>query len=147
MYKQIMRSQAGMTLIEIMVVIAIVAGLAGIIGVSVFGQRDKANIESTAIQINNLMDALNLYKLDANRFPSTEQGLDALVEKPGIGKVPKNYPPEGYLDKLPKDAWGNDFEYASPGTHGNRVEIWSCGPDEECDTEDDVKSWESEDEE
>lgn len=142
MLQRMTQSQAGMTLIEIMVVIAIIAGLAGIIGVSVFGQRDKANIENTSIQVSNLMDALNLYKLDNNRYPSTEQGLEALVTKPSVGKEPKNYPPDGYLKKIPTDAWGNEFQYASPGTHGEKIEIWSCGPDEECDNEDDVVSWE-----
>ncbi|MBX7147842.1 type II secretion system major pseudopilin GspG [bacterium] len=139
-----LKSQAGMTLIEIMVVVAIIAGITGLIAVNVLGQREKANLELTSTQISNIMSALDQYKLDNHKYPSSEQGLEALVKKPSSGTVPKYYPEGGYLKKMPKDAWGNDFSYASPGTHGEAVEIWSSGPDSEPDTEDDVKSWDME---
>lgn len=144
MFSKILKSSRGMTLIEIMVVIAIIAGLAGLIGVSVFRQRETANIKSTGIQISELMKAVKLYKLDNNAFPTTEQGLEALVTKPSSGKIPANYPEDGYMEKVPNDAWGIEFSYASPGNHGDKVEIWSNGPDEEEGTEDDVTSWEEE---
>lgn len=144
MMKKLLKSQAGMTLIEIMVVVAIIAGITGLIAVNVLGSKDKANIDLTVTQISNVMSALDQYKLDNHKYPSTEQGLESLVKKPSSGTVPKYYPEGGYLKKLPKDAWGNDFSYASPGTHGEAVEIWSSGPDNEPDTEDDVKSWDME---
>jgi general secretion pathway protein G len=144
--KKRLLNQSGMTLIEIMVVVAIIAGITGLIAVNVVGRQEKANVQLTSTQISQVMSALDQYKLDNHSYPSTEQGLDALVNKPGSGKVPKSYPDGGYIKKVPKDAWGNEFSYASPGTHGNPVEIWSSGPDEQDDTEDDVKSWELDEE-
>jgi general secretion pathway protein G len=144
MFKRFINSQAGMSLVEIMVVVAIIAGITGLIAVNVVARRDKANIDLSKTQISNLMNALDQYKLDNHSYPTSEQGLDALAQKPSSGKIPKYYPEEGYLKKLPEDAWGNAFNYASPGSHGNKVEIWSNGPDEEEETQDDIKSWESE---
>lgn len=144
MFKRFFRNEAGMTLIEIMVVVAIIAGITGLIAVNVVGRREKANIDLTKTQVANIMNALDQYKLDNYRYPSTEQGLEALVEKPTSGKMPEYYPEDGYLKKTPKDAWGNELSYESPGTHGNRVEVWSPGPDGEEDTEDDITSWEKE---
>lgn len=146
MVKQVLKSNAGMTLIEIMVVVAIIAGITGLIAVNVVGRQEKANIQLTSTQISNVMGALDQYRLDNHRYPSSEQGLDALVHKPSSGTVPKSYPDGGYIKKVPKDAWGQEFSYASPGNHGNKVEVWSAGPDGEEDTEDDVKSWETDEE-
>jgi len=142
--KKILSNQSGMTLIEIMVVVAIIAGITGLIAVNVVGRQEKANIQLTKTQISNVMGALDQYKLDNHSYPSTEQGLDALVNRPSSGKVPKNYPDGGYIKKLSDDAWGNPFSYASPGSHGNPVEVWSMGPDGEEDTGDDIKSWDLE---
>lgn len=144
MFKKILKNQKGMTLIEIMVVVAIIAGITGLIAVNVVGRQEKANIQLTETQISNIMNALDQYRLDNHSYPSTEQGLEALTKKPSIGKTPKYYPDGGYLKKLPKDAWGEEFLYASPGNNGNRVEIWSKGPDTQEDSEDDIKSWEIE---
>ena len=119
--KKILKSQSGMTLIEIMVVVAIIAGITGLIAVNVVGRQEKANIQLTKTQISNVMGALDQYKLDNHSYPSSDQGLDALVNKPSSGKVPKGYPEGGYIKKLPRDAWGQDFSYASPGSHGNTV--------------------------
>ncbi len=146
MMNNMIKNQRGMTLIEIMVVVAIIAGITGLIAVNVVERQEKANIDLTKTQISNLMSALDQYKLDNHRYPSSDQGLDALVEKPSSGKVPENYPEDGYIKKIPKDGWGQEFSYASPGTHGNKVEIWSAGPDEEEGTEDDVTSWEMDEE-
>lgn len=144
--RSLLKSQSGMTLIEIMVVVAIIAGITGLIAVNVVGRQEKANIQLTKTQISNIMGALDQYKLDSHAYPSTEQGLDALANKPSSGKAPKSYPDGGYIKKLPKDAWGQDFSYASPGSHGNAAEVWSMGPDGQDDTDDDVKSWDLDDE-
>ncbi len=141
--KSLLKSQAGMTLIEIMVVVAIIAGITGLVAVNVLGNREKANINLTRTQISNIMNALDQYKLDNNWYPSTDQGLEALVEKPSSGKTPENYPEDGYMKKIPKDPFGNEFHYASPGTHGNKVEVWSDGPDNAEGTEDDITSWDA----
>lgn len=142
MVKKILQSQFGMTLIEIMVVVAIIAGITGLVAVSVLGRKGEADIKLTRTQISNIMNALDQYKLDNHKYPSTDQGLDALVDKPSVGNPPPNYPEDGYIKKVPKDSWGQQFNYASPGTHGKKVEVWSSGPDEAEGNEDDVKSWE-----
>ncbi len=136
-------NQRGMTLVEIMVVVAIIAGIAALVSVSVFGNKEKANAKLTKTQISTIEQALQTYRLDNNRYPTTEQGLSALVEKPTSGNVPEDFPEEGYLKKIPKDAWGNEYNYASPGTHGNKMEIWSNGSDQEEGTADDITSWDN----
>lgn len=135
------KSQRGMTLIEIMVVVAIIAGITGLIAVNVVGRRESANIDLTRAQIADVMKALDIYKVDNHRYPSSEQGLNALVTKPSVGKIPKSYPQGGYIKKVPKDTWGTELSYSSPGAHGNEVEITSAGPDEEEGTDDDINSW------
>lgn len=120
----------GFTLIEIMVVIAILALLAALVAPKIIGRSDDAKIADTKVQIKNLETALKLYKLDNGVFPSTEQGLAALVEKPAVGQIPRNYKAEGYLEskKAPKDPWGSDFAYLSPGEHGD-YDLYSLGAD------------------
>ena len=145
MLRKIFYSEKGMTLIEIMVVVAIIAGITGLIAVNVVGRQEKANIQLTKTQISNLLSALDQFKLDNHRYPSNEQGLDALVNKPGSGELP-NYPEDGYMKKVPKDAWGEDFSYASPGSHGNKIEVWSNGPDSVAENEDDIRSWDMDEE-
>ena len=141
----LLKNQRGMTLVEIMVVVAIIAGIAALVGVSVFGNKEKANAKLTKTQMSTIEQALKTYRLDNNRYPTTDQGLAALVEKPTSGKVPEDYPEEGYLDEVPKDAWGNEYNYASPGSHGGKMEIWSNGPDQEEGTDDDITSWDNSD--
>src|SRR3990167_9168470 len=97
MLKRMLRDNAGMTLIEIIVVVAIIAGITGLIAVNVIGRKEKANIDLTKTQISNVMNALDQYKLDNHVYPSTEQGLDALVEHPTSGKVPEGIHHVGYL--------------------------------------------------
>lgn len=127
--KDVFRSQAGMTLIEIMVVLAIIGSIAAFGVVKIMSSLDKSKVESTKIQIRNIEGALNLYKRDVGSYPSTEQGLGALVEKPTVGKIPENYPSDGYMESVPKDGWGNEFIYASPGSGGRKFEILSYGAD------------------
>ncbi len=120
----------GFTLIEIMVVIVILALLAALVGPKIIGRSDDAKIADAKVQIRNIETALKLYKLDNSLFPATEQGLQALVTKPIIGTIPKNYKAEGYLEnkQLPKDPWGNDYIYLSPGEHGD-YDLCSYGAD------------------
>ena len=125
-----LNNKAGFTLIEIMVVIVILAMLAALVGPKLIGRTDDAKIQTTRTQISNMETALKLYKLDNGTYPSTEQGLNALVTKPTVGLIPKNYKGEGYLEKkqVPKDGWGNDYLYVSPGEHGD-YDLFSYGAD------------------
>jgi len=121
----------GFTFIELMAVIVILGILAMIVMPRFFGRIDEARITATQIQIKNLEQALRLFYLDNGFYPETEQGLKALIEKPTVGRVPPKWREGGYLEKnvLPKDAWGNDFIYLSPGRQGEDFEIISLGRD------------------
>ena len=123
-------NRVGFTLIEIMVVIVILAMLAALVGPKLMGRTDDAKIQTTRTQIGNLETALKLYKLDNGTYPSTEQGLNALVTKPTVGVIPKSYKDGGYLEKkqVPKDGWGNDYLYVSPGENGD-YDLFSYGAD------------------
>jgi general secretion pathway protein G len=125
-----LNNRGGFTLIEIMVVIVILAMLAALVGPKLMGRTDDAKVKTTRIQIQGLDSALKLYKLDNGSYPSTEQGLGALVTKPTVGVIPKSYKDGGYLDSksVPKDAWGNDYLYVSPGEHGD-YDLFSYGAD------------------
>ncbi len=127
---QQLRNDKGFTLIEIMVVIVILALLAALVGPKLMGRSDDAKVTDTRVQIKNFETALKLYKLDNGSFPSTEQGLAALIAKPTVGVIPKSYKDGGYLEsnKLPKDPWGNDYLYVSPGEHGD-YDLFSYGAD------------------
>lgn len=123
-------NKRGFTLIEIMVVIVILALLAALVGPKLMGRTDDAKIGTTKTQIKQLETALKLYKLDNGAYPGTEQGLNALVAKPSIGVIPKNYKEGGYLEskQVPKDGWGSEFIYVSPGEHGD-YDLLSYGAD------------------
>ncbi len=120
----------GFTLIEIMIVMLILALLAALVLPKIMGRSDEAKISDTKVQIRNLESALKFYKLDNGVYPTTEQGLQALIEKPATGQIPKNYREGGYLEskKLPQDPWKNDFVYISPGEHGD-YDLCSYGAD------------------
>jgi len=128
--KHLLRSNNGFTLIEIMVVIVILALLAALVGPKIIGRSDDAKIADVKVQVRNLETALKLYKLDSGAYPSTEQGLSALITKPTTGIIPKNYKAEGYLESktLPKDPWSNEYIYLSPGEHGD-YDLCSYGAD------------------
>ena len=120
------------TLIEIMAVVIIMGLLAGIVGVAIFGQLDTARVNTTRTQMKQIEAALSFYQMDNGRFPTTEQGLGALIEQPTIGPEPRNYRPGGYLQgrEVPRDAWSNDFHYEIPGTNNtDGFDIWSLGAD------------------
>lgn len=124
------RDRRGFTLIEIMVVVVILAMLAALVGPKLMGRADDAKLADAKVQIKNIETALKFYKLDNGVYPSTEQGLASLVGKPTVGVIPKNYKEGGYLEskKLPKDPWGNDYLYVSPGEHGD-YDLFSYGVD------------------
>jgi len=135
--------QRGITLIEMMVVIVILGILATIIFTRVSDRPEQARRTKAAVEIRQMGTALELFKLDNGFYPSTEQGLDALVSQPTTGKIPKNYPESGYLDKVPKDPWANLYVYISPGLHGD-YDLESYGADGEDGGESknrDVESW------
>ncbi|MBW1940478.1 MAG: type II secretion system major pseudopilin GspG [Deltaproteobacteria bacterium] len=138
----------GFTLIELMVVIVILGILASLIVPRLMGRTDDAKIVKAKIQIESLETALKLYKLDNGMYPDTEQGLQALVEPPDTGILPKKWKKGGYLEKgrVPKDPWGNEFIYLSPGVHDD-FDIISYGADGVSGGEDknsDINSWEIE---
>jgi general secretion pathway protein G len=125
-----LKESRGFTLIELMVVIVILSLLAVLVGPKIIGRSDDAKVADAKVQIRNLETGLKLYKLDSGNYPSTEQGLQSLVTKPTVGQIPKNYRAEGYLENkdVPKDPWGNDYIYLSPGEHGD-YDLYSFGAD------------------
>ncbi|WP_017444449.1 type II secretion system major pseudopilin GspG [Gayadomonas joobiniege] len=134
------KQQQGFTILEIMVVLVIIGILAGMIAPNFIGESDKAKVKKAATDIVTLEQALDMYKLNNHVYPSTEQGLSALVEEPTIDPVPKNYPDGGYIRRLPEDPWGNEYQLLSPGENG-KIDIFSIGPDGQADTEDDIGNW------
>jgi len=124
------RNERGFTLIEIMVVIIILGILASYVAVRLTGQTEEARRTQARVQIEAFETALELYKLDNGSYPSTEQGLQALVDLPTVGDLPRKWREGGYLQKgnVPKDPWGNDYIFLSPGLHGD-FDIMSYGDD------------------
>lgn len=122
------RRRAGFTLIEIMVVVVIMGVLAALLVPRLMGRTDDARILAAKQDIATLMQALKLYRLDNQRYPTTEQGLQALIARPTNGPQPANWKTGGYIDRLNKDPWGNPYQYASPGTR-SEVDIFSYGAD------------------
>lgn len=140
-------SEQGFTLIELMVVIVILGVLAALIAPRIMGRPEEARRTKARIQIEGIETALKLYKLDNGSYPSTEQGLEALIELPSVGKLPKSWRKGGYLEKgkVPNDPWDNDYVYLSPGNH-DEYDLMSYGPDGEQGGEDedkDINSWET----
>ena len=116
----------GFTLIELMVVLVIIGILAALIVPNVLDRADDARVTAARTDVNNLVQALKLYRLDNQRYPTSEQGLQALVARPATAPIPPNWKP--YLDKLPNDPWGRPYQYLNPGVRGD-IDVFSFGAD------------------
>ncbi|MDA8168516.1 MAG: type II secretion system major pseudopilin GspG [Nitrospiraceae bacterium] len=123
-------NKKGFTLLEILVVVFILGILASIVAPKIMGRTDDAKVAEAKVQIKNIETGLKLYKLDNGSYPTTEQGLQALIEQPSTGQAPQHYRQGGYLEqkKLPLDPWGNSYVYTCPGTHGD-FDLLSLGAD------------------
>lgn len=139
--------ERGFTLLEIMVVVVILSILALYVGPKIIGRPQEARINATRMQIQSMETALKMYKLDNGVYPSTEQGLDALVQPPEVGQLAKTWRKGGYLEKaqVPKDPWGNDYVYLCPGVNNqDGFDLMSYGPDGQPGGEDenaDINNW------
>jgi general secretion pathway protein G len=120
--------QAGFTLIEILVVVVILGILAALVVPRIMQRPDEARIIAAKNDIRAINSTLKLYRLDNGVYPSTDQGLLALVQKPETGNIPRNWKSGGYLDRLPKDPWGMEYQYLNPGIHGE-IDVFSLGAD------------------
>jgi general secretion pathway protein G len=139
--RAVRRAAGGFTLIELMVVLAILGVLAALIVPNVLGRADDARVTAARADVNNLVQALKLYRLDNQNYPSAAQGLQALVQKPSIDPIPLNWRP--YLDKLPNDPWGRPYQYLNPGLK-SEVDVLSWGADGQSGGEGrnaDIGSW------
>ncbi len=135
----------GFTLVELLAVITILAIVVGVAAPQIFQMVKKGKMKATEVELNGIEQSLNSFNLDCGFLPSTEQGLDALLNPPTIGKTCKNYDSEGYFKKnaIPKDPWENDYIYVYPGqANPGSYDLSSPGPDGQPGTEDDIKSWE-----
>ncbi len=133
------RKQRGFTLLELMIVIVILGILGAVVAPQMMDEPDKARVVQAKMQLENLSTAVKKFYLDNAFYPTTEQGLEALVEPPSTGRLPKNYPANGYISKIPQDRWCNDYVYTSPGRR-TPCEFWSFGADvveggEGCDAD------------
>jgi general secretion pathway protein G len=139
--------QDGFTLIEIMAVVLIIGLLTAVVGTAIFGQIDRARVTTAKTQMKNIEAALDFYRMDNGKYPTTEQGLDALVHQPTTEPVPRQYRPEGYINggKVPRDPWNNPYEYQAPGQrNAYGFDIWSFGADGQPggkDVDADIGNW------
>jgi len=122
------RGQRGFTLLEVMVVVVILGILAALVVPKIISRPDEARVMAARQDIASLMQALKLYRLDNQRYPTTEQGLQSLVTMPTIAPIPPNWKTGGYVERLPKDPWGNPYQYLNPGVHGE-IDVFSYGAD------------------
>ena len=131
MTRRLVGNESGFTLIELMVVILILGLLAGIVMPKLIGRTKDAKRTQAVVQMRNIESALQLYRLDNGSYPSTEQGLEALVKQPSVGQGSNHWREGGYLEKgkVPKDPWGNSYVYISPGVHNPDYDIKSLGAD------------------
>jgi len=141
--KKALTSSRGFTLIEVLVVIVILGILAALIVPRVMDRPDQARAVAAKSDIAAIMQGLKLYRLDNGMYPSTDQGLSALVRKPERGEIPRNWKSGGYLERLPKDPWESDYQYLNPGIRGE-VDVFSLGRDRQPGGEGpdaDIGSW------
>lgn len=132
-----MKKAQGFTLLEVMVVIVILGILASMVVPNLMGSQERANMQKAVSDVTALETSLSLYKMDNYDYPTTEQGLDALVEQTDLDPAPRRFPEGGYVKRLPQDPWGNEYVLLNPGEQGN-MDVFSVGPDGEAGTEDDI---------
>jgi len=123
-----------------MVVLVIIGMIVSIVVPNIVGSQDTAREQKAVIDIGSLENALNMYRSQNYDYPTTEQGLEALTTETDIEPLPRRFPESGFIQRLPKDPWGNDYQLLNPGEHG-KMDIFSMGPDGEADTEDDIGNW------
>jgi len=138
--KKTHKKQTGFTLLEVMVVIMIIGGMAALIVPNLIGNKSKADIQKVKSDITALENALDMYNLDNSIYPTTDQGLEALVSEPESTPAARNYRDGGYIKRLPQDPWGNDYILNNPGENG-KIDVLSVGLDGEEGTEDDIGNW------
>lgn len=138
--KKTHKKQTGFTLLEVMVVIMIIGGMAALIVPNLIGNKSKADIQKVKSDITALENALDMYNLDNSIYPTTDQGLEALVSEPESTPTARNYRDGGYIKRLPQDPWGNDYILNNPGENG-KIDVLSVGLDGEEGTEDDIGNW------
>ncbi|GAB3014238.1 type II secretion system major pseudopilin GspG [Bowmanella dokdonensis] len=132
--------QSGFSLIEVMVVLLIIGMMAALVAPAILGNQETAQLKKAAIDIQQLESAIQMYKVRTNLLPTTDQGLEALVNAPTLDPVPRNFPAEGFINRLPQDPWGNPYYLLSPGEMGT-FDVFSAGPDMQPGTEDDIGNW------
>jgi general secretion pathway protein G len=143
------KADAGFTLIEIMAVVIIMGMLMGMVGVGVFAQVQRARATTAKVKMDQLEQALEFYRLDNSRYPTTDQGLEALVSQPSAGPTVRHYPKGGYLRRAEamSDPWGELYQYESPGQHNpDTFDLWSFGADQSpggTDSDADIGNWDS----
>jgi general secretion pathway protein G len=133
------RRRRGFTLMEIILVMVIILTLVSIVGPKLAGKARAAKVNATKIQIANLKTALQNFEIHASRFPTTSEGLDALVKKPS--DLSDEEWPDKYMDEVPMDSWGKPFEYKFPSDHGKEYDLISAGPDKQIGTADDITNF------
>ena len=140
MVKNTHKSMQGFTLLEVMVVIVIIGMMLSVVVPNLMGSQDTAKLQKAVQDVTALENSLSMYRLDNNDYPPTEQGLEALTTQTDIEPLPRRFPDEGYVKRLPQDPWGNDYILLNPGENG-KMDVFSSGPDGEVGTEDDIGNW------
>lgn len=135
-----MKKAQGFTLLEVMVVIVILGILASMVVPNLMGSQERANMQKAVSDVTALETSMSMYKMDNYKYPTTEQGLEALVEQTDVEPLPRRFPEGGYVKRLPNDPWGNEYQLLNPGEN-SAVDIFSMGPDGEAGTEDDIGNW------
>ncbi|MDO6508832.1 type II secretion system major pseudopilin GspG [Colwellia sp. 4_MG-2023] len=138
--KHTQKKAQGFTLLEVMVVIVIIGMMLSVVVPNLMGSQDTAKLQKAVQDVTALENSLSMYKLDNYDYPSTEQGLEALTQQTDIEPIPRRFPDGGYVKRLPKDPWGNEYFLLNPGEHG-KMDVFTAGPDGEVGTEDDIGNW------
>lgn len=134
------KTQSGFTILEMMVVVVIIGILASMVVPNLMGSQDRANLQKAVSDVSALETSLKMYKMDNYDYPTTDQGLDALVNQTDIEPEPRRFPEGGYVQRLPNDPWGNEYQLLNPGENG-KMDVFTMGPDGEAGTDDDIGNW------